>query len=425
MPSVWILNHYAALPSEVGGTRHIELARRLVERGFEVTLISSAFRHATRTAVDTKGKRYRVDNVDGVQSIRLRAMSHYHSREGARILNMIEFALRAWRAGRSRFHGIAAEPDVVVGSSPHLLAALAAARLARKFDVPFIFEVRDLWPETFVALGRFSRKHPIVRILHHIERRMYRRATRIISLLPDAWRYIEGAGGAREMVTWIPNGASIPASAGEQTRRREREACTVMYVGAHGRANTLEDLVSAAGLVAKMEDGIRFVLVGDGPEKARLMQQAGTLGLQNLEFRAPLPKQRVPELLRTADVLVALLEDTPLYSYGVALNKLFDYMAAGRPVVFAGRVSHDYVAEAGCGLTIPPRNPSALATAIVQLARMPEEERKTMGERGRSYVREHHDWDLLADRLADALHEAVAASPMHKMMGRDDLDRMM
>ena len=407
MPSVWILNHYAALPSEAGGTRHIELARRLVSRGFDVTLISSAFRHASRTLADTQGRAFIVVDHEGVRIVRLRSRTRYAANGGARILNMIEFAVRAWWAGRSRFRGAAPRPDVIVGSSPHLLTPLAAQRLARRFRVPFLFEVRDLWPETFVALGLFGRGHPVVRLLRRLERRLYRRADRIITLLPEAWRYICEAGVRREDIVWIPNGAAVPEVTEGMKDTRAAAQLTVMYVGAHGRANAIEELLTAAQIVERGDRRVRFVLVGDGPVKATLVQQTKRLGLQNLEFRDPVPKHHVPALSREADILVALLEDSALYQYGISLNKLFDYMAAGKPVILAGRVAFDYVEKAQCGITVPPRDANALAQAIGELADLPEAARRAMGERGRAYAREHHDWNTLAERVASALREAA------------------
>jgi glycosyltransferase involved in cell wall biosynthesis len=298
---------------------------------------------------------------------------------------------------------------VIVGSSPHLFTALVGWRLARRFGVPFVMEVRDLWPETFVGFGFWSARHPIVRVLRRLERFLYRRADRIVVLMPEAWRYITRlAGVAEEKVVWIPNGACAAADeiGGADSGPRP---FTVLYMGAHGRANVLDDLLTAARALQDRGSEVRFVLVGGGKEKERLVERARELALRNLEFRDPVPRTEVEATLAQADALVALLEDTPLYQYGISLNKLFDYMAAGKPVVLAGDVAHNYVELAGCGVTVRPRDPEALARAIADLAAMPAEARRTMGARGRAYVRRHHDWDLLADRLAGVLNEVCEA----------------
>jgi len=402
--SVWILNHYANIPEHPAPTRHHDLARRLLDRGFAVTVVASSFSRVPSALPVAGTERLIGGDVDGVRWVWLRSNSQTRGNDATRVRNMLEFAVRLGRDGRSCFRGEAPRPDVIVGSSPHLFTALVGWRLARRFRVPFVMEVRDLWPETFVGFGFWSARHPIVRVLRRLERFLYRRADRIVVLMPEAWRYITRlAGVAEEKVVWIPNGACVGADeiGGADSGPRP---FTVLYMGAHGRANVLDDLLTAARLLQDRGSDVRFELVGGGKEKERLLERARGLALRNLEFRDPVPRTEVEATLSQADALVALLEDTPLYQYGISLNKLFDYMAAGKPVVLAGNAAHNYVELAGCGVTVPPRDPEALARAIADLAAMPGEARRTMGARGRAYVREHHDWDLLADRLAGVLN---------------------
>ncbi|MEI6172045.1 MAG: glycosyltransferase family 4 protein, partial [bacterium] len=309
--SVWILNHYAQGPDLPGGTRHYEIARRLVQRGLDVSLIASQFHHATRAQTGTGRRPFTVETLDGVKLVRVRSATSYRGNGIARMLNMSEFALRVRWLGRSCFHGEFARPDVIVGSSPHLLAALAAERLARRFQARFVFEVRDLWPESLVALGAFGRRHPIVIALRSLECRLYRRADAIVSLLPEAWRYIAPRGRVpREKISWIPNGASLGRPAAEAASAGEPRPLTVMYLGAHGRANVLDDLITAARMAEERRLPVRFVLVGNGSEKARLEARARNEGLENVRFEPPVPKSAVQGILAGAAVLVALLEDT-------------------------------------------------------------------------------------------------------------------
>jgi glycosyltransferase involved in cell wall biosynthesis len=348
--------------------------------------------------------------IDGVKLVRVRSATSYRGNGIARMLNIAEFALRVRWLGRSCFHGELARPDIIVGSSPHLFAAWAAEWLSRRLHARFVFEVRDLWPESLVALGVFGRRHPVVVALRALERHLYRRADAIVSLLPEAWRYIARQRRVpREKITWIPNGASLDQPAVEAASTGEPRPLTVMYLGAHGRANALDDLLTAARMTKEQRLPIRFVLVGDGPEKANLIAGASRLGLDYVTFQDPVPKTEVARTLAGADVLVALLEDTPLYEYGISLNKLFDYMAAGKPIVLAGSVAHNYVEIAQCGFAIPPRDADALARSLADLAAMPDEARREMGARGRAYVKANHSWDLLAERLAVALDEVVVS----------------
>lgn len=182
-----------------------------------------------------------------------------------------------------------------------------------------------------------------------------------------------------------------------------------MYLGAHGRANALDVLIQAAKVVQDRGfHEIRFILVGDGPEKPRLIELARALDLKNIEFREPVPKSKVPRTLSEADATVFILKDLPLYKYGISLNKLFDYWAASKPLIIAGNPSNNPVEEANCGFTVPPCDPHALAEAIIKLYQMPEEERRAMGYRGREYVQKHYDSKVLAERMEGVLWEAIS-----------------
>lgn len=410
MTRVWILNHYANTPGFPGPTRHFDLARRLVEHGFDVTIVASSFRETAGVKPLTGREEFLTSTVDGIRHVWVRSDVAYTANDATRVRNMVEYAWRVWRSGRQRFGGSIPAPSIVIGSSPHLLAPLVAWRLARRFRARFVFELRDLWPETFVAFGIFSRRHPIVWALHLLECFLYRRARRIVSLLPEAWRYIEQCGVSRDRVVWIPNGV-----AADDTRETEMERADMlfrlMYYGAMGRANALEELLQAAAILQEKNAPVRIILVGDGRERKALVSMAKHLALGNVEFRDTIPSSRVSEVASEADAFVALLEDTDLYQYGTSLNKVFSYMAAGKPLILAGRMAHNYVELAQCGLTPPPRDAEALADAIEALARTPEAERRAMGARGRAYVLQHHNWDLLGRRLAQILGEVTGGKP--------------
>ncbi|MEW5825439.1 MAG: glycosyltransferase family 4 protein [Candidatus Bipolaricaulota bacterium] len=410
MPSVWIVNHYAQGPDLPGGTRHYELARRLADRGWTVTLIASSFHHATRTQSASSPRRGRVEQTDGLSILWVPSRTSYRVNDASRATNMLEFALRARLLGCSRLGRAIPQPDVVVGSSPHLFAAWAAAGLAARFRVPFVFEVRDLWPETIVQMGVLPRRHPIVCALAVIERRLYRRAAQIVSLLPSIGDYLRPLGIATDNLAVVPNGVDLAAFAA-RPQRPLVGPLRVVYVGAHGPANGLGNILSAA---ANLADGIEveFHLTGSGPEKAALVERARTEGLASVHFHDAVPKSGVPEILAGADVLLLNYARIGIGKYGISPNKLWEYMAAARPVVFAHEAAEDPVQAAQCGLSVPPEDPDALAAAIAQLAAMSAEERQAMGERGRAYVAAHHDWDLLAARLAGVLEGVIARRVM-------------
>jgi glycosyltransferase involved in cell wall biosynthesis len=409
--NIWIFNHYAVTPDLPGGTRHFDLGRELVRRGHQMTVFASSFSHRQRREVKlSPGERWRVEDVDGVRFVWIKTVP-YQRNDWRRVFNMVSYMLCAWWLGRKlpRLMPAIGRSDVVIGSSVHLLAVLAAYWVAKHHRARFIMEVRDLWPQTIIDMGELSEHHPLTKLLKALERFLYRRAERIITLLPKAGEYIAAQGIAREKVVWIPNGVDLARFQVGPSLARSDEEFKVMYLGAHGRANALDVLLQAAKIVQDQgHKDIRFILIGDGPEKPKLIELAEKLQLRNMEFREPVQKAVVPRVLQEANATVLILQDLPLYRYGISLNKLFDYLAVGKPLIFGGNPANNPVEEARCGLTVPPRDPKALADAVIRLYQMPEEEREAMGRRGREYVERHHAIPLLADKLQRLLEEVCS-----------------
>jgi glycosyltransferase involved in cell wall biosynthesis len=400
--NVWIVNQYAIPPTQPGITRHFSFAAALKERGHDPTLIASSFDHVTRKEIRlTAGETFRLETIEGVRFLWLRTPP-YEGNTRRRVWNMLVFAWRVWR--RQGTHELA-PPDVVVGSSPHLSGALAAWRLARASGVPFVLEVRDLWPETLVEGGNVRADHPVVRVLALIERTLYRNAARIITLLPQSAPYIAARGGHPDKIEWIPNGVALEEIRA-QPPRAETGPLTVMYLGAHGLLNLLHTVVDAAALLYAQgyADKIRFRFVGDGPNKPELIRRAERAGLDGMvRFEAPVPKRSINGVMAEADIFILPLHQGGLFRWGISPNKLFDYMAAARPVVTAVDASSNPVVEAGAGLAVPAADAAALAEAVKTLLALSPEERWEMGLRGRRYVEAHHDMARLAERFEACL----------------------
>jgi glycosyltransferase involved in cell wall biosynthesis len=413
MMNIWIFNHYALPPNLPGGTRHYDLGRELVKRGHRVVIFATSFHHYLHRETRLRsGEKWKVEDVDGVKFVWIRTPPYWRN-DWRRVRNMVIFALRAWWLGRklTKLVPVVGKPDVVIGSSPHLLTPLAACLVAQHYGVPFVMEVRDLWPQTIIDMGELSARNPITKALQVLERFLYRRAERIITLLPLAHEYITACGVPREKIAWIPNGVDLSrfgdfkVSASSEPEK----VFKVMYLGAHGQANALDVLIQTAKNI--QDQGyyeIRFILVGDGPEKPKLMALAKELGLLNVEFRDPVPKAEVPKVLRAADATVFILHDLPLYNYGISVNKLFDYLAASKPLILVGEPANNPVEEARCGLTVPPQNPQALAEAVIKLYQMSPQERAEMGKRGREYVEKYHDIRKLAAQLENLLQSVLS-----------------
>jgi glycosyltransferase involved in cell wall biosynthesis len=404
---IWLVNHYALPPGSKGGpSRHLGLSRALCRRGHDVTVIASAYDHYTRAAHRDLGQQDTlVEDIDGVRYVWL-ATPPYAGVVG-RVRNMVTFARTAVR----RVPTLPLErPDVVVGSSPHLLAPHAARRLARRFDVPFVMEVRDLWPQSLIDLGEMRPSNPAMVVLRRLESSLYRSADHIIAVPPHAIDHICANGGRPEGTSHIPNGVDLalwprcarPAGA-------DAPPFTLVYAGTLGHANGLEVVVEAARqLQAVGETGIRIRLVGAGPERDRLQAMLAGGGGSIASVEDPVASSDVPGLLAEADACLMVLRDSPVFRWGISPTKLFEYFAAARPVVFAVRTPTDLVADLDGGVSAEPGDPGSLADAIVRLRDTPSDDRDAMGERLRRYAEERHGFDALAASLEDVLAGVVA-----------------
>lgn len=401
---VLLVNQYVGTPDTAGGTRHYSLARQLIRRGHEVTMVTASFSHMLRQERLGAGQRLLKQVRDGIHLIWLRTPG-YDRNGPRRFVNMLAFARQV---GRLPDDLVGGRPDVVVGSSPQPFAALAAEGWARTRGIPFVLEVRDLWPQTLVDLGQMSPAHPVVLALTAVERTLYRRARRIISLLSGAGEHMAAKGADPAKVTWIPNGVDLDLVPYRPPEPGPR--FTIIYAGAHGLSNNLDSVIAAACRLrdAGWADRLCIRFIGDGPEKPRLRERAAREGVSFVQFEPPVPKEQIFGVLQEADAFIIATQNTDLYRWGYSPNKLFDYLAAGRPIICALRSPYDAVTEAGAGLTVPPDDPEAMAAAIIRMAEAPPEVRRAMGERGRAYAQAHHSFGVLGERFERVLMEVVS-----------------
>lgn len=397
---IWIINHYAAPPVMAGGTRHYNFAKQLMQRGHEVTLIAANYNHFSHRFVESATEPGVVDNSYEVPFIWIPTPT-YSGNTIARFQNMLSFSGKLLLNKYLPRH---AQPDVIIGSSPHLFAALGAEWLARRLKVPFILEIRDLWPESLVDLGRISTKHPLIIMMRQIEKYLYKRAKAIISLLPSADQYLIKQGVKPENILWLPNTVDIDAIPANLTPGVS-DKFTFMYAGAHGLANNLDTVLHAAYLLEKQKrhQRIQIVLIGSGPEKQRLQALAQSLNLTMVTFKDPVSKSEIYHELNKADAYLMLLQDSPVFRWGISPNKLFDYLAMARPVIFGVNTPFNPVEQCQAGISIKPSDPEALASAILQLAETPRERLNEMGQRGKEYVLKYHHINALSDTLETLL----------------------
>ena len=406
MKTIWIINHYAEEPVGVGGGRHFALATRLRDHGWNSWIIGASVEHMTGRQRLRTNQDMAIERHDGIPFVWLKTPA-YRGNGRDRVANMAGFALRALRLKRCE---ALPRPDAIIGSSVHPLAAWAALKLARHFKIPFYFEVRDLWPQALIDMGRIGTNSLTAVTMRALERYLYRASEKIIVLWPHADRYITAMGISADKIVWVPNGIDLtvwPIS----PQPANGPVFTLMYFGALGGANGLEVVIDAMALVKRESSSIQLRVIGDGPNKPALQKRATDHNLQNVSFENPVPRKKIPDLARQADAFVFTLVDVPLFQYGISPRKLFEFMAANRPTIFCCRAANDPIAESGGGISVEPGKPAELAAAILSMAATPHEQRTQMGQRARDYVFRNHEFTSLSAKLATALDaDSTAAS---------------
>jgi colanic acid biosynthesis glycosyl transferase WcaI len=384
-------------PPEMGApaARADELSRHWARMGHEVTVLTGFPNHPTGVVPDEWRERLRKlwssEQVAGVQVERTWLWPLPNRRAHERIRNYASFCLSAAIRGLDL-----PKPDLVIATSPQLLVALSGWWLALWKRVPFIFEVRDLWPESLAAVGAGSEGSMLHRVLGAIAGFLYRRADHIVVVSPAFKDHLTRHWQVpAEKISIVENGVETdlfrPDPSAADVRNEMNlptgEQFLICYIGTMGMAHGLETLVATAKeLQTKLPRAV-FLLIGEGAEKQHIVDLSAAQGLTNIQFLGQQPREKIPAFVSAADVCLVMLKKTELFKT-VIPTKLLEYMACQRPVLVAvDGQARQIVEDAGAGVFVPPGNSQALARAICDLAGNPEQ-RKQMGESGRRYILE-------------------------------------
>jgi glycosyltransferase involved in cell wall biosynthesis len=406
-----LLIHQAFVsPGQAGGTRHYEFAQHLRKRGHALHIVASDLDYLTgRRTTGASGLLSR-EEIEGVTVFRAYTYPSLHRSFRWRVVSFLSFMVT------SVFGGLRTGPiDLVIGTSPPIFQALSAWLVALLRRRPFLLEIRDLWPDFAVGLGVLRNKF-LIWSAKRLENFLYARSAHILVNSPAYRDYLVKKGISLSKITLIPNGADPemfkPDEKGCNVRRdfSLNGSFVVTYAGALGLANDIPTLLRAAGLLKK-ESRIKFLIVGDGKEAPRLKQMAQASQLSNVVFTNARPKSEMKNFLAASDACVAILQNIPLFTTTYP-NKVFDYMAAARPVILAvDGVIRQEVESARAGIFVPPGDASALAQAILHLANNPLLGAE-LGANGRKHVLANFNraqqakaFESLLQRLARAGHD--------------------
>lgn len=400
MKNIWFINEHDAPPEFEKTRRRYDMCKYLLRLGkYKLHIICGAFLHGTQNKY-TYGKNQKKNmDVNGIDVHILKGVKYNSNIK--RIFSMLVFMVRIifFKFPKND------KPDLIYASSPHLFAALGSLILAKKNKVKYILEIRDLWPETWVQMKIIKRNGIIHKFFLKLEKYLYKKADSII-FLGENFEYILSLGIDKNKVYTVSNGVDLEEFDKNISSpiKLDSEKFNITYTGAIGVANNLDELLDLAKLIDN--DAIVFNIVGHGPLKEHLKNRMEKEKILNVKFYKPIDKKFVPSLLKSSDILIVLLLNIDLYKVGMSLNKVFEYLASSKPILFYGNTVSDYVARSNSGISVPAGEILKLRDACLKLYNMSIEEREELGRNGRNYVEENFDWKVLANKV-DQIIESV------------------
>ena len=410
---IWIINHYAMAPSQGGLSRHFYFSKYLAQKGDTVRIFTSSAIHNTDVNMIKPEEKtlFKEIEVDG-QIFTYIKSSQYKGNGFGRIKNMLGFAFSLKKIKKA--YG-SEKPDVIYTSSPDLFTAYYAEKLAKKMKVPCVVEIRDLWPLSIVEYKNISPKNPIIVALYMLEKKIYKRADAIVFTMPGGKDYIkdkkwEKAVSASKIFN-VNNG--IDALGQESDLKNyeyhdidldDKKSFKVVYTGSIREVNNLSALLDCAKLLK--DDNVKFILFGDGSQRAELEKRAADENISNVVFKGYVDKKYIPSVCSKADVNFINVKPTGVSKYGVSWNKLFDYMNAEKPVLSNVKVNYDFIEKYSCGIACEKQDAQTVKDAILQIKNLPEDEYVKMCRNAKQGAKDF-DFKSLTEKFDEVLNYAI------------------
>lgn len=409
---IWYINHYSGSPEEFAYGRPFNISKAMIKLGLEVRVICSSFHHLMRKPSIQKNN-FKHASKDGVQYTWVKS-NKYKGNGLGRLVNMILFAWKLWYTNLVKNEHIE-QPDVIIISSPHIFHYLAGRRWAQKYGAKLIFEVRDIWPLSLSELFSVPKWHPVILIMSIIEKYAYKTTDEVVSLLSNAYIHMGPKGLDEVKFNYIPNGiqknsSSIPTKSSYATsleKLKAQNAFLVMYTGAHGIPNALEEFIGAAQVIDRDQNlkNIQFILIGHGDQKQSLQRHVKKNKIMNVHFLDAIPRNEIPDTLTYANLTYLSMKGTPMFVFGISPNKMFEYMMAAKPILMSIDSSNCPVGHAKAGTGIDTNDPQKIATEIIRYSNLSSEELSAIGNKGKEYVEKYHLFEKLAQRYVEVINK--------------------
>ena len=410
--NILIINHYAGSPEMGMEFRPYYFAREWTAMGHRVDIIAADFSHLRRVNPEVR-RDFQEEVIDGIHYHWIRTR-RYEGNGAQRAITMAQFVGKLWlHTGRIIRE---MDPDVVIDSSTYPLDTYVGQRIRKKSKkkVKVIHEVHDMWPATLIEVGGMSKYHPFVGVMQIGENSAYKHSDYVVSLLPNAEAYMHEHGLKAGHFKCIPNGIVLDEwenpeelpiehkSTLEELHRKKK--FIVGYFGGHALSNALDSILETAERIN--DEQIQFVLVGDGVEKKHLMKKVRDLELDNVTFLPPVPKRCIPNLCENFDCIYMCGLDSPLYRFGLCLNKMFDSMASGKPGICALNVK-SYFSEYKCGYDLSIKDIDRICETIKEIKVMNSDELNKIEQSGKMAIKLRFNYKKLAENFMRLMEEIV------------------
>lgn len=411
---IWIWNHYATEMYNNRGGRHYWFAQNLIKQGYEVTIFCANTYHNKPEFIDTKDKKFITDEVDGIPFVFVKTTIAIGNGID-RIKNMGQFFFNLFSVTKEylKFHE---KPDVIIASSVHPLTMVAGIQIAKKLKIPCICEIRDLWPEAIFSFDKAKEKSLLGRVLTKGEHWIYKNANALIFtkegdtdyILEKKWDTGQGGNINLEKCYYINNGVDIESF---QTSSRINmladedlmaDKFNIIYVGALRPVNDVGKILDAASLL-KNEKDIQFLIYGDGNQKSLLDKKVAKENLINVKMKGYVNKQSIPYILSKSSVNILNYSQTQYnWARGNSSNKLFEYMASGKPIISTVKMGYSIINKYNCGIELNYSTAEELAKEILNIKNMAESEYSSMGENAKNGAMDF-DFNKLTKKMVEVI----------------------
>ncbi|MDW3990622.1 glycosyltransferase family 4 protein [Staphylococcus saprophyticus] len=401
--NVWILNHYAGTSYINEGGRHYWIAENLIKKGHPTTIFCSNIIHNSENYIDTNKHIFERKEINNIPYVFVKTV-HYKNSKIKRIMNMVSFYLNIQKVFRE-YLKFNEKPDVIYASSVHPLTLIAGIKLAKSLNIPCITEIRDLWPESLVAYGIIKQNSIIAKILYSFEKRIYIKSDEIVMTWEGGKDYIKDKNWDKainlEKVHHISNGVSLKQfdyNVNLYENSGKVETYNFVYTGSIRKVNNVNLLVDAAKVIQDRGiKNIKILIYGDGNEKDNLINKCKMENIENILFKGKVEKKKIPSILCNSYVNLLHNTSTSLNKYGQSQNKLFEYLAAERPIIQTYFTDYNIIDKYNCGVVLRNQNKYEIADCIIKTCEHPEE----MQEKGKNarYAAYHHDFEVLTEKI--------------------------